>query len=688
MVYTKERLQYALEVFRESERYRERRQLQGSNLGLHLENLNKKYETRSSRKIKNKPSPLELSETARVGTQRKDEDASGDYYPGRRKNGKLTGARKPNSITRNPTSRLRKRKRSGQTENEDDDEEAEQERIIQSSVKRTRMSCNHSHSQSQDHNFTGVVTLKVQSGAGKAVLDSLTGNTSDARHICFVAKSGQREYIRNENSVSEATEAAVSAGAPVLHSDVDVSCESHPSLRGLTSDSCGAAVASASVQEDLHTTSSQSRGCGDVSKNKAVAHILTSGATEVNPINLDEDEGDYDGDSSRTNKSLVQALHLKSSCSGMDFGLGFSRRYAPGGNRTKLILHTNWAHPIEYGCAKERCSFCLDGRYALFGCGVIDVQVIQLKPGVYEEVPLSQLEATTAHIQATESSGGHLGSGNATPRKISGGKRYGKRGHRERGCARTRICDACCESRVAVARCPQHRIVPLSVAKGGRWGLRPDAKSAQLLQRFCSICISPATFACVAERSTWRHRRQQQERHPPPHQQQRRDDDRGSAALCARTGSLAAPTAGVKTRILCNETDFDDAYSRQQRQHHSLVDHGGQGQETQTYGCGLRLCTYCAMIASKNGLSDMKNFDEQEQKRNGKGNEKEGTQFREKTEDVGRRSERILRADRDFWMPGSDLEVAWRSVRRERRREEERRGRSKMGSRYKSSRKT
>jgi hypothetical protein len=130
-------------------------------------------------------------------------------------------------------------------------------------------------------------------------------------------------------------------------------------------------------------------------------------------------------------------------------------------SQTKMIK-TNWVHPIDYCCRPEACNFCEDFRYSLFGCGAINIEVIQLEPGVYEEM---------------------------------GG------GHRERGMTPTKICLNCSTERIAIAKCPKHEVLRIdgSVDKEFNSGsfLRQISATHHPEHPTCSICIRPARYACA-----------------------------------------------------------------------------------------------------------------------------------------------------------------------------------------------
>jgi hypothetical protein len=196
------------------------------------------------------------------------------------------------------------------------------------------------------------------------------------------------------------------------------------------------------------------------------------------------------------------------------------------------IIKTNWAHPIDYRCKPEACNFCQDFRYSLFGCGAVDVEVIQLEPGVYEEM---------------------------------GG------GHREKGMTPTKICLNCSIERIAIAKCPRHQVLRIDGCMDVEFDygafLRHVSTTHHPEHPTCSICIRPACHACATRQ---------------------------------------------------NEDPFGLPIT-------------GDG----VCGCGLLLCNDCAGVVASCGL-DMDHIEEK----------------------VG--SSKMLRADREFLLPGSDLWQAWR----------------------------
>ncbi len=217
---------------------------------------------------------------------------------------------------------------------------------------------------------------------------------------------------------------------------------------------------------------------------------------------------------------------------GMDYGyLLHNPELHRLATQTKMIK-TNWAHPVDYRCKPEACNFCLDFRYPLFGCGAVNIEVIQLEPGVYEEM---------------------------------GG------GHRERGMAPTKICLNCSLERIAIAKCHRHEILRIEGFLEEEFDFQSFfseiAASPQPEHPTCSICIKPAFYACAT----------------------RQTED-----------PFGIPITG------------EDAT-----------------------GCGLLLCGDCAAVVVSCGLSMeyLEGFAE---------------------------SSKILRADRDFLLPGSDLWQAWR----------------------------
>jgi hypothetical protein len=131
-------------------------------------------------------------------------------------------------------------------------------------------------------------------------------------------------------------------------------------------------------------------------------------------------------------------------------------------SQTKMIK-TDWAHPIDYRSRPEACDFCKDFRFALFGCGTVHIEVIELEPGIYEE----------------------MGGGN-----------------REKGMEATEICLNCSVGRLGIAQCPAHEILPIdgcleeffdsqSFVSHLAASNAPDHPFT-----LCSICIQPAFYRC------------------------------------------------------------------------------------------------------------------------------------------------------------------------------------------------
>jgi hypothetical protein len=130
-------------------------------------------------------------------------------------------------------------------------------------------------------------------------------------------------------------------------------------------------------------------------------------------------------------------------------------------SQTKIIK-TNWVHPIDYRCRPEACNFCEDFRYSLFGCGAVDIEVIQLGPGIYEEM---------------------------------GG------GHREKGMTPTKICLNCSIERIAIAKCPKHEVLLIDDCVDKKFNSRAFldhiSRTHHPEHPTCSICIRPARHACA-----------------------------------------------------------------------------------------------------------------------------------------------------------------------------------------------
>jgi hypothetical protein len=267
------------------------------------------------------------------------------------------------------------------------------------------------------------VTFKFKSDAAKArvavlfpptTLDAVLNN--DDHHIYGSDRdndSGKKStsvFGHNENSLVPALQAPSSSFCRLLTQPVD----------------------------DHATKVQRTNPIQTIIPNKPTHHRLAT-ASESDPIIID------DSDDSTTDYG----------------GLLDNTEFLSLATQTKII-NTNWAHPIDYGCKPEACNFCQDFRYSLFGCGAVEIEVIQLEPGVYEEM---------------------------------GG------GHREKGMAPTKICLNCSLERIAIAKCPGHEILLIDGCLEDEFDhqsfLNHITESPYPAHPTCSVCIRPAFYACA-----------------------------------------------------------------------------------------------------------------------------------------------------------------------------------------------
>jgi hypothetical protein len=156
--------------------------------------------------------------------------------------------------------------------------------------------------------------------------------------------------------------------------------------------------------------------------------------------------------------------------SGTDHGSSLDGSQAPDEIQETKFIRTNFSHPIEYRCKPEACSFCLNYRYPIFGCGAVDVEVVQLMPGVYEEVD---------------------------------------GGNRDKGFPVTKICLNCSVERMTIAQCPIHEILPIDGLSEGDFDYRsfyshltPSGSAEHNpVHLICSVCIQPAFYACATQQT-------------------------------------------------------------------------------------------------------------------------------------------------------------------------------------------
>lgn len=461
MVYTEERLKLALDLFRETEPYRKRRGLPGSNLGRLLESRSKKYETRSG----------QSSSAFRTTYTRiwNDKDDGDDYKPGRRKSG----------------TKSQKSARGGS-----------KRKLVGGSgcggnpaPKRSRAF----YTTGRQKGMSLEVRFKFKSDAAKAkVAELFPLNPSESQldedgHY-MSDHDGEDPKGQRCSSICDGIEASLFSVSPVAPSPSPLTPA--PFLQDHDLRVQGMDYTKTAVQNDS-------------------SHHRLPTACESDPITIDDSDDSQTGDCELLDSPEVykQAIQTK-------------------------VINTNWAHPIDYRCKPEVCNFCQDFRYSLFGCGAVKIEVLQLEPGLYEEM---------------------------------GG------GHRERGIAPTNICLNCSLERIVIAKCPGHEVFPIDgyIEEDFDYQSFLDhvATSPYPAHPNCSVCIKPAFYACG--------RKQKED-------------------------AFGFPITGE---------DVD--------------------------GCGLLLCSDCAGVVASCGL---------------KMNHLEG--FAE--------NNKILRADRDFLLPGSDLWQAWK----------------------------
>jgi hypothetical protein len=386
MVYSKERLQRALDVFRASEPYRNRQKLAGSNLEKFLESRSKQYETRSGN------TSLALRTTI-TGTWN-DKDESGDYNPRKKKTVAkaqkfaLGGSkRKRCDGSACPGNRAAKKPKALYTTGRQKGLSLEVTFKFKSDAAKAKVA---------ELFFTATLGLEINEEAhllGKSEEDDMDGSSS--------------LFARHRNP-------------PFPHSQP-------------TSSLCRKLIAKSLEDNHKEYYAEPMQRALD----SPPTHDSLPSATKSNPIIID------DSDDCTTNFDDLDDIE---------------RRQAA----LTTSIETNWAHPIEYRCSPEACSFCLDFRYALFGCGVVNIQVIKIKPGVYEEI---------------------------------GG------GHRERGIGPTKICLNCSLERLAIAKCPEHEILCIEGYLEEQFDyqsfLSRTAASPRAEHLTCSVCIKPACYACA-----------------------------------------------------------------------------------------------------------------------------------------------------------------------------------------------
>ena len=449
MVYTEERLKHALEVFRQSKSYRERRGLSSNHLASHIESKIRQHRTRSGN--------VSLAYRATVGGTWKDKDESDDYIPGKKK-------------------RVAKSQKVAQ-------KSAKRKRCDAGEQRNCKVSKRHkiSYTSGRQNGMRLKVSIKFKSDAARARIAELfpmpvhdAEQSDNVHHVSHCGREDDDRYLLCPRSNDS----------------------SHPSHQFIAQPikQCKAEFQFAGSRKslNLHEPSHQ--------------HLPSACESDPIIINDSDDSADY--------RDILNGAQL---------------RELAGQTR---IIKTDWAHPMDYRCKPEVCNFCQDFRYPLFGCGVVNVEVIQLEPGVYEEM---------------------------------GG------GHRERGIAPTKICLNCSLERITIAKCPGHEILPVAGYHEEEFDhpsfLSQITSSPYPEHPTCSVCIKPAFYACGATQ---------------------------------KEDPFGLPVTG------------EDAS-----------------------GCGLLLCRDCAGVVANVGL-DMEYL----------------AGFCE--------SSRILRADCELLLPGSDLWLAWR----------------------------
>ena len=141
-------------------------------------------------------------------------------------------------------------------------------------------------------------------------------------------------------------------------------------------------------------------------------------------------------------------------------------------------IQTNWTHPVDYkfnplADRSKSCHFCEDFRYAIFGCGLINVSVI---------------------IPANSVSYEEMGDG-----------------HRAEGKEPTRICLFCAFKRLVVCKCPRHEMVDIGGLRETSFNFQDaytELTASDSMARhqppsnpWCSLCVSPAFYACGARQT-------------------------------------------------------------------------------------------------------------------------------------------------------------------------------------------
>lgn len=370
MVYTEERLKHALEVFRESKPYRERRGLPSNHLESHIESKCRQHRTRSGN--------ASFAYRTTVGGTWNDKDESDDYIPGKKK-------RVAKSVAQKPT----KRKRCN----------ASEQRGYRES-KRHKIS----YTSGRQNGLSLKVSIKFESDAARARVAKLFPTlVHDAKQSNIVHHIS--DYDRDADSKNSLSSHEFSA---------------QPLEQRKT---------------ELHFAGSEK----SVSSYESSQQHLPR-ACQSDPIIIIDDSDDPTDYGDTLNGTKICELV----------------------GQTKIIK-TNWAHPIDYRSKPEICDFCQDFRYPLFGCGAVTVEVIQLEPGVYEEM---------------------------------GG------GHRERGIAPTKICLNCSLERITIAKCSGHEILPIANYHEEEFDhpsfLSQITSSPHPEHPTCSVCIKPAFYACGA----------------------------------------------------------------------------------------------------------------------------------------------------------------------------------------------
>ncbi len=137
-----------------------------------------------------------------------------------------------------------------------------------------------------------------------------------------------------------------------------------------------------------------------------------------------------------------------------------------------FMISTAWAHPIDFKSKATECHFCLDFRYGIYGHGLIRVEVSRMANELLQEV---------------------------------------SDGHHSRGKAATRMCVMCSLKRLYIMRCRIHVVTQfrtVEVAGMRRYNQqlldRPFAvgpATKQGVYDTCSLCVHAASWHCVADQS-------------------------------------------------------------------------------------------------------------------------------------------------------------------------------------------